>query len=90
MPIAVNGDVYYRVSSFPGYGKLSGQSVEDREMGASDRLDVETDKESPAGLCLVEGAEARRTRVGQSLGQGPSRLAHRVLRHVHEVSGRNL
>ena len=39
---AVNGDVYYRVSSFPGYGKLSGQSVEDREMGAAERLDVET------------------------------------------------
>ena len=49
---AVNGDVYYRVSSFPGYGKLSGQSVEDREMGASDRLDVETDKESPADFAL--------------------------------------
>ena len=49
---AVNGDVYYRVSSFLGYGKLSGQSVEDREMGASDRLDVETDKESPADFAL--------------------------------------
>ena len=49
---AVNGDVYYRVSSFPGYGKLSGQSVEDREMGASERLDVETEKESPADFAL--------------------------------------
>ena len=47
-----SGDVYYRVSSFPGYGKLSGQSVEDREMGASDRLDVETDKEAPADFAL--------------------------------------
>ena len=47
-----SGDVYYRVSSFPGYGKLSGQSVEDREMGASERLDVETDKESPADFAL--------------------------------------
>ena len=46
------GDVYYRVSSFPGYGKLSGQSVEDREMGASERLDVETDKEAPADFAL--------------------------------------
>ncbi len=46
------GDVYYRVSAFPGYGKLSGQSVEDREMGASERLDVETDKESPADFAL--------------------------------------
>ena len=46
------GDVYYRVESFPGYGKLSGQSVEDREMGASERLDVETDKENPADFAL--------------------------------------
>ena len=49
---AVNGDVYYRVSSFPGYGKLSGQSVDEREMGASERLDVETEKESPADFTL--------------------------------------
>jgi len=47
-----SGDVYYRVSAFPGYGKLSGQSVEDREMGASERLDVETDKENPADFVL--------------------------------------
>ena len=42
-----SGDVYYRVSAFPGYGKLSGQNMEDRETGASERLNVETDKESP-------------------------------------------
>lgn len=47
-----NGDVYYRVSAFSGYGKLSGQSVEDREMGASERLDVETEKEAPADFAL--------------------------------------
>jgi len=46
------GDVYYRVSAFPGYGKLSGQNIEDREMGASDRLNVETDKEAPADFTL--------------------------------------
>ncbi len=50
--VGKNGDVYYRVSAFPGYGKLSGQSVEDREMGASERLDVETDKENPADFVL--------------------------------------
>ncbi len=49
---AVNGDVYFRVKSFPDYGKLSGQSVEDREMGASERLNVETDKEDPADFAL--------------------------------------
>ena len=47
-----SGDVYYRVSAFPGYGKLSGQRMEDREMGASERLDVETDKEAPEDFTL--------------------------------------
>ncbi|MBR6953426.1 MAG: cysteine--tRNA ligase [Clostridia bacterium] len=50
--VSPSGDVYYRVSAFPGYGKLSGQSVEDREMGASERLDVETEKENPADFAL--------------------------------------
>ena len=47
-----SGDVYYRVSAFPGYGKLSGQRSEDREAGASERLNVETDKESPEDFVL--------------------------------------
>ena len=47
-----SGDVYYRVSAFPGYGKLSGQNMEDRESGASERLNVETDKESPEDFAL--------------------------------------
>ncbi len=47
-----SGDVYFRVSAFPGYGKLSGQNMEDRENGASERLNVETDKESPEDFAL--------------------------------------
>ena len=47
-----SGDVYYRVSAFPGYGKLSGQRTEDRETGASERLNVETDKEAPEDFAL--------------------------------------
>ncbi len=47
-----SGDVYYRVSAFPGYGKLSGQNIEDREIGASERLNVETDKEAPEDFAL--------------------------------------
>ena len=47
-----SGDVYYRVSAFPGYGKLSGQNVDDREAGASERLNVETDKEAPEDFAL--------------------------------------
>ena len=50
--VGKTGDVYYRVSAFPGYGKLSGQRMEEREAGASERLDVETDKEDPADFVL--------------------------------------
>jgi len=46
------GDVYYRVSAFPGYGKLSGQNSEEREAGASERLNVETDKEAPEDFAV--------------------------------------
>ncbi len=47
-----SGDVYYRVSAFLGYGKLSGQNADDRENGASERLNVDTDKESPEDFAL--------------------------------------
>ena len=47
-----SGDVYYRVSAFPGYGKLSGQNADDRETGASERLNVDTDKEAPEDFAL--------------------------------------
>jgi cysteinyl-tRNA synthetase len=49
---AVNGDVYYRVKAFPEYGCLCGQNLEDLEEGASQRLDVETDKEDPMDFAL--------------------------------------
>ncbi len=49
---AVNGDVYYRVKAFSGYGCLCGQNLEDLEEGASQRLDVETDKEDPMDFAL--------------------------------------
>ncbi len=48
--IAENGDVYYDAESFPGYGKLSGQNLEDLEMGA--RIDVTDVKKNPADFAL--------------------------------------
>lgn len=49
---AVNGDVYYRVKAFSEYGCLCGQDLDDLENGASQRLDVETDKEDPMDFAL--------------------------------------
>ena len=65
-----SGDVYYRVSAFPGYGKLSRQNVEDREMGASERLDVETDKEAPADFALWKAQKPREPAWDSPWGKG--------------------
>ncbi len=35
------GDVYYAVQKFDGYGKLSGRKLEDMQAGASERVNVE-------------------------------------------------
>jgi len=44
------GDVYFSVRSFPGYGKLSGQSVDDLESGA--RIDPTEQKRDPLDFAL--------------------------------------
>ena len=52
----VNGDVYFDVSKDPGYGKLSGQNLEDLEAGA--RVDVNEDvKRNPADFALWKAAK---------------------------------
>ena len=45
---------------------------------------------SSDGFRAVEGGEARRAILGQSVGQGASGLAHRVFNDVDEVSGRDV
>ena len=85
---AADGDVYFRVRRFPGYGKLSGQNLEDMESGA--RIEVDRGEGGSPGFRPVEGQQARGTRLGQPLGTGAAGLAHRVLRHEHEVPGRDL
>jgi len=49
---ASGGDVYFRVRSFPAYGQLSGQDMEELEEGASDRSIMEADKEDPRDFVL--------------------------------------
>jgi cysteinyl-tRNA synthetase len=53
---AANGDVYFRVKSFPFYGQLSGRSLEDMLSGT--RFEVDERKESPADFALWKGAKA--------------------------------
>jgi cysteinyl-tRNA synthetase len=54
----VDGNVYYDVSAFPGYGQLSGQRLE--QMKAGHRVDVESDKHDPEDFALWKLAEPGR------------------------------
>ena len=47
---AKNGNVYYDTKKFKGYGKLSGQSIDDLVSGA--RIEVNTEKNSPTDFVL--------------------------------------
>ena len=51
----VNGSVYFDVSSWPEYGKLSGRQVEEQEEGA--RVAVNPEKKHPADFALWKKAE---------------------------------
>lgn len=50
----VDGDVYYDISSFPGYGKLSGRDIEQMQAGA--RVDVDDRKWNPLDFALWKAA----------------------------------
>jgi len=52
---AVNGNVYYAVERFPGYGKLSGRQLEDMMAGA--RIDVDEHKNNPMDFALWKASK---------------------------------
>ena len=63
----VDGDVYFEVRKFPGYGKLSGRSLEDMRGGA--RVEVDSRKRDPMDFAL-EGRETGRTLLDRPRGPG--------------------
>ncbi|HXV11871.1 MAG TPA: cysteine--tRNA ligase, partial [Burkholderiales bacterium] len=52
---APNGDVNYSVRKFPGYGKLSGKSLDD--LRAGERVEVEAAKQDPLDFVLWKHAK---------------------------------
>ena len=52
---ASNGDVYFRVTKDPDYGKLSGRKLDDMQAGA--RIEVEEAKEHPMDFALWKAAK---------------------------------
>ncbi len=53
---ADNGDVYYSVRKFEGYGKLSGKVLDDLEAGA--RIEIDEVKQDPLDFVLWKHAKA--------------------------------
>jgi len=51
----VNGNVFYDVSGFNGYGKLSGKNIEDLESGS--RVEVMDEKKNPLDFALWKKAK---------------------------------
>jgi cysteinyl-tRNA synthetase len=54
----VDGTVYFDVSAFPDYGKLSGQRLD--QLRAGHRVDVEADKRDPEDFALWKAAGGNR------------------------------
>lgn len=52
---AANGDVFYAVNKFAGYGKLSGKSLED--LRAGERVEVDSFKRDPMDFVLWKAAK---------------------------------
>ena len=50
-----NGDVFYSVEKFHGYGKLSGRKLDDMQAGA--RIEVDTRKQNPMDFALWKSAK---------------------------------
>jgi cysteinyl-tRNA synthetase len=63
-----DGDVYFRVESFPEYGKLSGRRLEDQEAGA--RVEASHQKDNPFDFTLWKSAKPGEPKWASPWGEG--------------------
>jgi cysteinyl-tRNA synthetase len=63
-----NGDVFYAVNRFNGYGKLSGKNIDDLQAG--ERVDVDTAKRDPLDFVLWKMAKPGEPYWDSPWGQG--------------------
>jgi cysteinyl-tRNA synthetase len=66
--VAANGDVYYAVASFPGYGRLSGKDPGDLRAGA--RVEVDEAKRDPLDFALWKAAKPGEPAWSAPWGEG--------------------
>ena len=64
----VNGNVYFDVHSFPAYGRLSGNIIDDLEAGF--RIEVNEEKRHPADFALWKQDEKHIMKWDSPWGEG--------------------
>lgn len=64
----LDGDVYFRVRSYPPYGRLSGKNIDDLQSGA--RVEVDERKEAPLDFALWKSAKPGEPHWDSPWGQG--------------------
>ncbi len=89
---APNGDVYYAVHKFPGYGKLSGKSLDD--LRAGERVIIDPYKEDPLDFVLWKAAKPGEPQWDSPWGRGRpgwhiecSAMAERYLGERFDIHG---
>jgi cysteinyl-tRNA synthetase len=87
-----NGDVFYAVSKFPGYGRLSGKNLED--LRAGERVDVDEAKRDPLDFVLWKSAKPGEPAWESPWGPGRpgwhiecSAMSTRCLGHHFDIHG---
>ncbi|MCR5814139.1 MAG: cysteine--tRNA ligase [Desulfovibrio sp.] len=65
-----SGDVYFRVHSYPAYGQLSQQSLDDMRAGASARVGLNPEKEDALDFALWKAAKAGEPNFPSPWGPG--------------------
>jgi cysteinyl-tRNA synthetase len=89
---AKNGDVYYSVREFRGYGKLSGKSLD--ELRAGERVEVDVNKHDPLDFVLWKSAKPGEPSWDSPWGKGRpgwhiecSAMSERLLGEHFDIHG---
>ena len=92
---AANGDVYYDVSKFEGYGKLSGKNIDDLRSG--ERVAVDQAKDDPLDFVLWKAAKPEEPSWDSPWGKGRpgwhiecSAMSTHCLGHNFDIHGGGL
>ncbi|CAI8744287.1 cysteine--tRNA ligase [Methylocaldum szegediense] len=90
--IGDNGDVFYAVSKFEGYGRLSGKNIED--LRAGERVEIEEAKRDPLDFVLWKMAKPGEPAWDSPWGKGRpgwhiecSAMSTRCLGHHFDIHG---